>query len=483
MNTIQKIAKNTGFLLVGRITTKIINLFVIIYMVRYLGDAGYGKYAFAFAFISFFNIISELGTHNIVVREIARSPEIANKLIGNAVLISIVSSITALSLSVLTIHFLDYPVETKYLVQLASLELLLGALSPFGAIYEANLEMKYSVIFGVLNRLFLFVSTFVIIYYDLGLILLVLATVASDALYSVLAMIYSRKYIRPKFYLDIDLCKSLLKESIPLALTSVFIIIYFRIDVVMLSMMKGDSEVGIYSAAYRLTEAFTFIPNIYMVSMFPLMSRYFKNSKENLTLAYIKSFKYLLSISLPLAAIVTFFADEIIYILYGNQVHEAVAVLKILIWATAIMFINYSLVQLLVSINRQKVTTISTAICAFINIGLNYLLIPQLSYQGAALATVATELINALIMIYYLPNFISLAKLIYDIRAPVMASILMFLLMFAINSYNELFAIPIIISYPILIYLLGGIDKEDKKLFNKLIGKQMDNNIHASSVE
>lgn len=471
MNTIQKIARNTSFLLLGRIATKIINLFVVIYTARYLGDAAYGKYSFAFAFVSFFTIIADLGIYNIVVREIARSPQITKKIIGNAFFISTLSSAVALFLSCFALYVIDYPIETKKLILVASLGLFLEAFLPFGAIYEVNLEMKYSVIFGLLNRLFLFVSTFLIIFCNLDLIWLVASSVAADALNSILIMIYSRKLIRPEFDLDIDLCKFLLRESLPLALASVFIIIYFRIDVVMLSMMKGDSDVGIYSAAYRFTEAFTFIPNIFMISIFPLMSKYFIGARESLIFIYLKSFKYLFGFSLPLAVLVTFYANEIISILYGNQFKEAIVVLQILIWATAIMFINYSLTQLLVSVNKQKITTFSTVICVFVNIILNLVLIPYMSYRGAALATVVTEFMNAIIMIYFLPKFIDLSKLISDIKVPIIASALMFALMLMANNFNKFYAIVPLLLYPALIYILGGIDNEDKKILKKLIEK------------
>lgn len=475
MGTVKRIAKNTGFLLAGRLITKIISLFTVIYIVRYLGDAEYGKYAFSFAFVSFFTIISDLGTHNIIVREISKSPEIGGKLIGNAVLVSTFLSLIAIILSISTIHFMDYPTETEKIVQIASIGLLLGGIGPFGTIYEVNLEMRYLVFFGLASRLFLFAAVFTIILYDFGLTWLVIATVASDAISSILMMLYSKKLVRTDFCLNVGLCKFLLKESLPLALASIFLIIYYRIDVVMLSMMKSDSDVGIYSAAYRLTEALIFIPSTYMVSVFPLMSKYFEKSKENLTFIYIKSLKYLIIIAFPLATGVTFFADEIIMALYGNKFQEAITVLQTLIWATAIMFINYSLGQFLVSINKQKITTISTAICAFINVILNLALIPDLSYQGAAIATVATEFINTLIMVYYLPKFIDLSKLVYDIRAPIIATFVVFILMFMVSDLidiNKLFTTIPLLSYPALIYLLRGIDKDDKNIFNKLIERK-----------
>jgi len=471
MTIIKKIAKNSGSLLLGRVFTKIITLFVVIYMVRYLGDADYGRYAFVFAFISFFTIISDFGMHSILVREIARSPHIAKKLLGNATIVSSFFSIVAFMTAVLAIYLMDYPIETKKLVWLASIELLLHAMLPFGVIYEVNLKMKYSVIFGVVNRVFLLIAVLAIVFYDLGLSLLVIVTVVSEALHNVLMVIFSRRFIWPDFSLDTDMCKLLLKESLPLALSSVFIIIYFKIDVIMLSMMKGDAAVGIYSASYRLTEAFIFIPSTLMVSMFPLMSRYFEKSKETFVFAYLKSFKYLFSIALPLAVGITFFADEIILLLYEVQFFDSIKVLQILIWATAIIFINLSLGQLLVSMNKQNITTISTAICALINVALNLILIPYFSYNGAAIATVITEFTCTCIMLYYLPDMVDLRKLLHSVRVPVFVTGLLFIFMHLANAVlNDLFIVILSLPlYLVLMYIFGGIDDDDKIILSKLV--------------
>jgi len=471
MSTVKNIAKNTGFLLIGRIATKIISLFTVIYIVRYLGDAGYGRYAFAFAFVSFFTIIANFGIHSILVREIARSPQNAKKMLGNATIISFILSIISLIIAIFVIRIINYPAETEKIVQIAAVGLLIYSLSPFGVIYEVNLKMKYSVLFGLLSRLFMLSAVILTVSYDLGITWLVAATVASDALHGTLMMIFSKRFIWPEFKIDINMCKFLLKEAYPLALASVFIIIYFRIDVVMLSLMDSDAAVGTYSAAYRLTEALIFIPSTFMVSMFPLMSRYFNESKENLVFAYMKSFKYLFIIAAPLAVGITFFAYQIILLLYGDQFSESIGVLQILIWAIALIFINYSLAQFLVSTNRQKITTFSTAICALLNVALNLILIPHLSYQGAAIATVVTELVSMCIMIYYLPQYVSKLKLIYEIRAPFIATSFMFIfLLFTYDHFNSLFVVVIsTMVYFISIYIFGGIDKDDKRLLSKLI--------------
>lgn len=471
MSTVKKIAKNSGSLLLGTIATKIISFFIVIYTARYLGDVGYGKYSFAIAFVSFFYIIPYLGIQEILTREIARNPKIAEKAIGNATLIQSILGILALALAFLIGSLMSYPLETVKAIYLAALGLLFSGLSPFRVIYQVNFTMKYTVLFGVLSRIFLLASVLIITSADYGLSWLIVAGVLADALHSILMAFFSNRFVKPEFKIDPALCRFLLKEAIPIALTSVFITIYFRIDVVMLSIMKGDAAAGIYSAGTRLTESLLFLSSTFMVSMFPIMSMYSRESPETLAFAYQKSIKYLFIFALPMAVGVTLLSDKIILIVYGEQFMGTSTVLKILIWATAILFITNVTNFLLMSTNKQKFITFSTALCALLNIVLNLILIPIYSYQGAAFATVFTELCLSAMLIYRLPSSISNRITLNEFHAPVIAAVTMsiFILFSSTIFSTILIIIPSILIYFITLYLFGGVNKEDKKLISKLI--------------
>lgn len=470
MNTINKILENTGFLLAGKGITKLTSLITVIYIARYLGEAGYGKYTFAFAFVSFFTLISDMGTHYILVREISRSQEIAKKLLGNAILISIFLSFIAVILSVFSINIMNYPLETEKLVLIAAIELLAGPFSNYGIIYEVNLDMKYPVFYGMLSRIFLIIAAMFVATYDLGITWIVAFTVVSDILPNIFMIVSSRNFISPVFKFDINLCKFLLRESLPLAMSALFIAIYYRIDVVMLSWLKGDVDVGIYSAAYRLTEAFTFIPATFMVSIFPLMSRYHNESTDKLIFSYVKSFKFLFIISLPLAVGITLISDKIVILVYDGQFENAVQLLQILIWSTAIVFINYPLTQLLISTNKQNIFATSTAICAVLNIILNLILIPKYSYVGAAVATVITQLVNGLIILFFKPKQLLLSQLLHEIYIPFFAAIFMAIfILYSKDYFNLIFLILIsIVLYFVLLYVLGGLDHREKEIISRL---------------
>lgn len=473
MSKVELIAENTAFLLVGKLASKLISLFSVILIARYLGEADYGKYSFVFAFVSFFSIISELGVYQIVLRDIPRSPERTGKLIGNAIIIKIILSVLAYILAVFIINIMGYPQETIIAVQIAAVSLLIDIFNIYGVVYEANLKMKYSVFFFFVGHVLMLGLILLITYFDFGLNLVILATMAGTAIQNFLTYIYSTKYVKVKFKIDLSVCKNLIKESLPLALSSVFTIIYYRIDMVMLSMMVGDAAVGVYSAAYRISETFLFLPGILMSSLFPLMSKFFENSNETLAFSYEKSAKYLFSLALPMAVGTTILSDEITMAIYGDGFKGSIVALQILIWATAIIFINYATGSFYVSINKQRFVMFYTAMGAVVNILLNYVLIPKYSYIGASTATVLTEFSIFIVTLYWMPSFIPKKRLIQNNLSSVAATLVMSTFLFyGLKNYFGLFAIiPSIIIYLVSFHLFKGLDVDDKMMLKKIFGK------------
>jgi len=471
MSTIEKIAINSGSLLTGRIVTKIISLFTVTFLFRYLGAELYGKYAFAFAYISFFTIISDLGLHNILVRETSQLQEKKNKILGNAILMATIFSLLAFLMALISINVLNYPESTKTLIGIAATTLLLGIVAPYGVIYEISFKMKYSVFFSLFSRLFLLVSIYFITLYDLGIFWMAAMTVFADAIHHFLVVIYSKKIIKPVFKYDYKICKRLFIESLPLALSSLFVLIFFRIDVVMLSMMKGDYSVGIYSSAFRLTEAVLFVPSTFMVSIFPLLSQYFKKSEKTFYFTYLKSLKYLFNSAFILAFVLTLNSYDIILYICGIDFIEGSYVFKILSWATAILFLNYLFGNLLISVGKQKINTLATFISATANIIINYTLIPQYDFTGAAFATVITQLLNMVIMLYYIKEQIHIRMMYLEMKESFVSAIIMIIYAYIGSLMMPKIALLItsIIIYFLALYHLNGIDDYDKKICWKLI--------------
>lgn len=458
----------------GDIIFRVISLVVIIYLARYLGTAGFGKYNFIFAYLAFFGVITDLGLQQILVREMSRDKSVAPKLIGNAYLIRLILTVFAVVLSLIIISFMSYPADTTTYIYIAAFTVFFISFSDFYAtIFQANLKMEYREIAKLAFKILSAILIFWVIFSHGTLMHIMIALVFSEMVKTLISYLFSRKFVKPRFEIDLGLWKYLFKEALPIALAGVIHIIYFRIDVVMLSMMMGDAEVGLYSAAYKLSEPLSLIPAALMMSMFPIMSASFKSSEERLLKSYRLSFKYLLIITLPIAIGTMLLSDKIILLIYGAEFTGSAVALKILIWALVFTSGGAIFWSLLTSIGKQKLGTYITALCAFGNITLNFILIPILSYTGASIASVMTALLAFIMGFYFVSKNLQALPLHKISIKPVVSSLIMgaFVYFFNTNIFLLIFCAAVI--YLLSLFFLKTFTEEDVDLIERVIGRDI----------
>ena len=146
------------------------------------------------------------------------------------------------------------------------------------------------------------------------------------------------RFFVPRLEADFTFWKKALTEAWPMAALAVTVIVLFRIDTVMLSLIQGTTAVGFYSVAYNLSEASLVIPIVFTSSIYPVLSKLHQDSKQSFRETCAQATKYLLYLALPMAFFVTLWAKPIVSLLYGANFDPSVAAVQILIWSAAIMF-------------------------------------------------------------------------------------------------------------------------------------------------
>ena len=462
--------------MVGNVIFRLVSLVVTVYLARYLGTEGFGKYSFVFAYLTFFGVITDLGLQTILVRDMSRDPSNAPKLIGNAYIVRLLLAILAVALSVIVITLLSYPADTTIYIYLATFTLLFISFSDFYAtIFQTNFRMEYSII---AKLVFKFLSAglilWIIFFLHGTLTQVILVLVFSEMVKTLISYLFSRKFIRPQFKINFKLWKYLFKECLPIAFSTVIMVIYYRIDVVMLSLMLGDAEVGLYSAAYKLSEPLSLIPLAFFVSLFPLMSASFKTSEERLVKSYRLSFKYLLIIMLPIAMGVSVLSDEIILLIYGAEFSGSASALKILIWGLVFSSGGMLFWNLLAAIDKQKLSTYITAISAFGNIALNFILIPLMGYVGASIASVLTAFLAFIMGFYFVSKDLRVLPIHKISIKPVLAIVIMgFFVYFFIDTNIFLLIFCAALIYFLSLLFLKTLTEEDIDVIMGLTGRDM----------
>lgn len=475
MNTVQRIAKNTGVLLVSQIISYILGFFFVMYTARYLGAAGFGVLSFALAFTAIFGVFSDLGLSTLTVREVARDKSLAEKYLGNIAVMKVFLVVITFGLIVLTIHILDYPDQTIKVVYLVALSIIFGAFSiMFNSIFQSYENLEYVSIGQILKSILMLAGALFAISKELSVVgFASIYFIVSAVILGYNFVVCVWKFVKPKLEVDWSFWKATIKESLPFGLTGTFITIYLWIDSVMLSLMKGNEVVGWYNAAYRLVLVLLFIPVAFNSAVFPLMSRFYVSSESSLKFMLEKHLKYMLIIGFPIGVGLTLLAKRAILLIFGAGYMPAVIALQILTWAIVLIFARTAFERLLEAANRQIIVTGVFGSCALLNVILNLILIPKYSYIGAATATLITDfaafvliVIWALKIGYRIPN----KEIVKVIGKVIVAGSLMGIFIEYFRDQNLFLLISIAtIIYFILILLLKGFDRDDIRLIKNLL--------------
>jgi O-antigen/teichoic acid export membrane protein len=197
-------------------------------------------------------------------------------------------------------------------------------------------------------------------------------------------------------YFDLATAKQLLKDSWPLIFSSLVVMIYMRIDQIMIKEMLGEREVGIYSTAVRLSEVWYFIPMVITSSLFPAIVSAKKVSAELYYARLQRLYTFMVWMAIGVALPMTFLSDWLVTLLYGMAYKEAGPVLMIHIWAGIFVSLGVASSSWFASENLQRYAFYRTALGAIVNVILNLILIPSLGLIGASIATVIAQSLAAL---------------------------------------------------------------------------------------
>ena len=475
MSRVRTIFKNMSWLLISQIIASICGFIWTILMARYLGVEDYGIFGFAVSVTGILCILFDLGIGIHSVRHIATDYESAPKYLGNAIPLKGLFSICGFIIIFIVLVLMKSNEITIIITLLFAIEQIIKKfVELMNATFQAFEEGKYQGILNTIMNILLFIFILIAIYCDLGLYGIAFAYILAN----ILALIYGyyilNKYIaKPNYEFDKTFCKNVTLAAIPFAATAVLTSIYYSIDMVMLTNMVGNYATGIYNATYKLISVLTLFYGIYTAVIFPVMSKFYKNDEKMLLVSYEKSIKYLMLVIIPLAIATMFYSADIIHLIYGNEYEAASSILSILIWTVCLLFISGAGNSLLNASYKEVSVTKIYFIAAVFNVVLNFILIPYLSYIGAAITTVLSDVLIVIIQSYVIykldhrPN----KKLYIDVMKIIIGSIILGIALYFLNL-NMWVALPVgIIIYFAIIYLLRVFDDDDKYVIKEILNK------------
>jgi len=476
MSTAKKIAKNTGFLLASEAARKILFFTLVVYATRSLGTVGWGKFSFTLAYTFLFAIIIDVGLNLIVTREVARRKTLASAYTWSVLTLKAFLACVAYALIAVSINVLGYDQVTVWSVYIMGLSVVLDSFSElFRSIFSAFETMEYVAYSKVIQAFLTVAAGLYLLYHHAGVVLLSVAYLFASALtFAYTGFIVFRKFVAPRYTFDLSLLKNAVRMAFPLIFTGILGTTYYKIDVLMLSFIKGDAAVGIYSAAFQVIGALLFLPAILSTALLPVMARFHDSSERSLKKTVALGVRYLMMLSLPIFLGLTLLSDKVVLFIYGSEFIESSSALSILAWSGLVLFLNYHLYNAINAINKQHKLPLMVSAAVAVNIILNALLIPRYGYNGAA---VATTLSNAVLMVIY-SSFLRRQGIPLGMVGAVLTSLAPLAVMTAgVIALKSLHVLVIAVAGGILYFgtviALGGFTREDRQLINEITGAKI----------
>lgn len=387
---LRRIIGNMGWLLLDRVVRMGMALVVGVWVARYLGPARFGQLNFAIAFVALFGTVTTLGLEQIVIRDLVHRPEEANEILGTTLVLRLTAGVAAAALSVLAVHLLQpSDTESLLLVAILSSTLLFQAFDTIDSLFQSQVRSKLTV--WAKNSAFLIFAAIkiLLIRHKAPLSWFAIAT-AGEIAAGAMGLILVHRIVRGRlraWTISRSRAAMLLRQSWPLIFSGLAIMVYMRLDTIMLKMMSGDTAVGVYSAAVRVSEVWYFIPSAIVSSVSPAIML----AKDDPLLFHNRLrrlFALMTIVSYSIGTLVAVFSPLIIRMLYSASYSAAAPILSVHIWASIFVFLGVAQTPWDVTHNLMKLSLYRTSLGAVLNVAINLVLIPRLGAMGAAIATV-----------------------------------------------------------------------------------------------
>ncbi|NMC51388.1 flippase [Candidatus Kuenenbacteria bacterium] len=470
MNLTQKIAWNTIIHTIGKFGASAIGVLVVAILTRYLGVEGYGEYTTVFAYLFFFAVLADLGLYVVTINELKRSQWGEERFFNNIFTMRFVSAIFMMALAGALVWFFPYNNNIKWGVLLASLSVALGLIDQtLVAYFQNKINMKMVAAAELAGKILLLILTGLVISRGLGLMAILATVVIGFVLNVGINLVVFLKQAKLKLTFDLIVWREIFGKSWPIAVTSIFSLIYFKADTLLLSILpinpayalSNSEAVGIYGAPYKILEVLIAWPAIFMGLVGPVLAKAFaEGDLAGFKKAWQKAFDGLAVIIWPMIVGTTILARPIIVLLAGESFAAAGTILKILIWATGIIFLSHLTTYAIIAIGRQKQMIKYYLSAAVIALVLYIILIPKYAYFGAAGVTVGVELFMLMATMILLGKATGLKINLMIFGKAFLAAMVMGMALWLASGWHIVLSIPLgIIIYLIVMFLAGGIDR------------------------
>ena len=396
-----KVFQNTSWIIAGKCMQMLISFFVGILTARYLGPSNYGVISTATAYTSFFQPLCTLGLSAVFVKMVLDDKDNAGKYLGSGILLRCITSVLSIFVMTAMVILLNPDNHTLQIVCfINSFVLLFQGFDLFDYLYQSRYQSKYSSIIGVIGYAVSAAYKVILLITGKSVEWFAFATVLD---YLSIAMIYML-YTVPKNKIRLSFSKIQAKQLLNFGkhfiLSNLLVVSYAYLDRIMLSKMIGSTAVGLYTTAVTVCSLWVFILVAIINSMRPSIIESQQTDLKIYEKKIIQLYSIVIWLSIAVSSFICILSPIIIFVLYGKEYTGAVNPLRIITWYTGFSYLGVARCIWTVCENKQHYEKYFALGGVIANFCLNLILIRLLGTEGAALASLITQIITNVVMPY-----------------------------------------------------------------------------------
>lgn len=403
-----------------QILRMVAGLLVGIWVARYLGPEQFGVFSYITAFVAIFSSAAKLGLDGIVVRNLVNDPHNRNAYLGTSFWLKFTGALISLAAIAFATVFTSNDHITNLYISIIASGIIFQSFDVIDFYFQSEALSKFVALSKITQLL---LSSLLKIYFVLtgaDLFWFVFVSLVDQVTLGATLYITYKYQKLSSFYFNFDwvTAKKLLKDSWPLIISSLIVVTHICIDKIVIKEMLGDKELGLYSAAVRLSEVWYFIPMIITYSLFPAIVSAKKVSESLYYTRLQQLYTFMVWIAIGIALPMSFLSDWLVTLLYGEAYREAGRVLVIHIWGVIFIFhVSIRSSTLLIE-NKQKYVTVFAIATLGAHIILNVTLINSIGIVGAAYASLVSWFLSACLFPLFLADTRQFAFMFYKSFIP-----------------------------------------------------------------
>ena len=395
----KKIAGNISWIIGGKLINMLLQFIVSLATARYLGPSNLGIINYVAAYVSFFSSIASLGLAVVDIKEIAEGEKNANDVVWTSIWMRLAVAVLSSMCIILLMYFTNKDNDLIIIIALLqSISIVFSAFDTINYYFEAKLLAKWESIAGIISYCGMSIFRIILLIKNANIFWFAFATSVDMIILTIALFVF---YIKQEGFspcFNVELGKALFQQSYHYMIAGLITIIYSQIDKVMLANMVDETAVGLYTAALTVSTSWSVVSSALTRSISPILYKKAKQDRQLYLRRMRQSYAIVFWLNAAIAIVCTIFAKEIILILFGREYVNATGALKIVAWYYGISSMSALNQVYLANSNQGHYINKFCLGGLIVDISLNLILIPSFGIEGAAIATLITQITIQIIM-------------------------------------------------------------------------------------